>query len=243
MRVVIVTTVVVLAVLGGLLAATAHADDAVAPAAAVPSDAAVSRDAGPPIRPVLGIVGDSFAAGTPIGGAGGQGFPRMIADRIGWEWRTTAVSGTGYVAHPPGTLPYDAGQIDRMVALHPTVLVIEGSQNDRFADVREVGAAATALYARVRAALPTTRVVVVGPVASNSAQAAGMAALDASVGAAARAAGLPYVDAMAEGWFTDAQAPLIGVDHIHPTWAGHERIADLLGADLARLGVLPPART
>ncbi|HEY2195803.1 MAG TPA: hypothetical protein VGH76_26375 [Actinomycetospora sp.] len=70
-----------------------------------------------------------------------------------------------------------------------------------------------------------------------------MTELGRVVGAAARAAGLPYVDAIAEGWFTDAQASLIGADHIHPTWAGHARIADLLGADLTHLAMLPAART
>ncbi|HEY2195804.1 MAG TPA: hypothetical protein VGH76_26380 [Actinomycetospora sp.] len=68
----------------------------------------------------------------------------MVAARVGWRVETTAVSGTGYVAHPPGTLPYDAGQVDRMEAAHPAVLVVEGSQNDRFADPRTVGPAATA---------------------------------------------------------------------------------------------------
>ena len=99
------------------------------------------------------------------------------------------------------------------------------------------------MFARLRRELPRTRIVVVGPVASNSGQAAALARVDAAVAAAARRAGLPYVDALAEGWFTDAQSSLIGSDRMHPTWAGHARIADLLGADLARLAVLPPSRT
>ena len=234
MRIVTASAAIVLAVLAGLLVVKTRADaDAAADVRPVPV-AAVSP------RPMLGVLGDSIAAGTSIGGAGGQGFPRMIAERAGWRWGTTAVGGTGYVAHPAGTLPYDS-QVDAMVAAHPTVLVVEGSQNDLHSDARAVGPAATALYARLRAALPQTRIVVVGPVASNSAQAAALAEVDAATAAAARSAGLPYVDAIGEGWFTDAQASLIGVDHIHPTWAGHERIADLLGADLARLGALPPS--
>jgi hypothetical protein len=237
-RIVTVAAALVLAVLGGLVVVRAHAEDRPAVAMQPPPIAAV-----PPTPPLFGVIGDSFAAGTAIGGEGGRGFPTMIASRIGWRVTTTAISGTGYVAHPPGTLPYDTGQVDRMAAAQPAVLVVEGSQNDRFADPRTVGPAATALYAHLRRAMPQTRIVVVGPVPSNSAQAAAMAELDRVVGAAARTAGLPYVDAIAEGWFTDAQAAFIGADHIHPTWAGHARIADLLGADLARLDVLPAART
>ncbi len=238
MRIVTVSAAVVLAVLAGLLVVKTRAD---ADAAAVVRPAPVAATAAAP-RPVLGVIGDSFAAGTAIGGAGGQGFPRMIAERAGWQWGTTAVGGTGYVAHPAGVQPYQAQQVDAMIAAHPTLLVVEGSQNDLHADVRAVGPAATALYARLREALPQTRIVVVGPIASNSDQAAALAGVDAAVGSAARTAGLPYIDAIGEGWFTDAQAPLIGADHIHPTWAGHQRIADLLGADLVRLGALPASR-
>ncbi len=234
MRVVTVAAAVVLAVLGGLVVVTARADDrgpTQVPRAPTPAVVA------PP--PVLGVIGDSFAAGT--GEVGGHGFPMMIADRVGWRATTTAVAGTGYVAHPAGTQPF-AGQVTAMVAARPGVLVVEGSQNDGHSDPAQVGAAATALYTRLQRDLPQTRVVVLGPVASNSAQAAALSRVDRAVGAAARAAGLPYVDAIGEGWFTDAQAPLIGSDHIHPTRAGHERIADLLGADLARLRVLPAPR-
>jgi lysophospholipase L1-like esterase len=236
MRIVTVTAAVVLAVLAGLLVAKTRSDDHAS--AEVRPVSITATDT----RPTLGVIGDSFAAGTALGGAGGQGFPMMIADRIGWRWGTTAIGGTGYAAQLPGTLPYDAGQVDRMVAAHPDVLVVEGSQNDGRADVEAVGSAATALYTHLRSALPRTRIVVVGPVASNSAQATALTGLDARVGAAARAAGLPYVDAIAEGWFTDGQSALIGDDHIHPTWAGHQRIADLLGADLTRLGALPAPR-
>jgi lysophospholipase L1-like esterase len=236
MRIVTVSAAVVLAVLAGLLVAKTRSDDQASAEVRPVSITATET------RPMLGVIGDSFAAGTVLGGAGGQGFPMMVADRVGWRWGTTAIGGTGYVAQLPGTLPYGAGQVDRMVAAHPTVLVVEGSQNDGRAGVGAVGAAATALYARLRGALPQTRVVVVGPVASNSAQAAALSGVDRAVGDAARAAGLPYVDAIAEGWFTDAQSALIGSDHIHPTWAGHQRIADLLGADLTRIGVLPAPR-
>ncbi len=236
MRIVTVTVAVVLAVLAGLLVVKTRSDDHAS--AEVRPVSITAADT----RPMLGVIGDSFAAGTALGGAGGQGFPMMIAERVGWRWGTTAIGGTGYVAQLPGTSLYDAGQVDRMVAVRPDVLVVEGSQNDGRADVGAIGTAATALYARLRGALPHTRIVVVGPVASNSAQAAALSRLDARVGEAARAAGLPYVDAIAEGWFTDAQAPLIGEDHIHPTWAGHQRIADLLGADLTRLGALPAPR-
>jgi acyl-CoA thioesterase-1 len=236
MRIVTVTAAVVLAVLAGLLVVKTRTDDQASAEVRPVSITAVDT------RPMLGVIGDSFAAGTALGGAGGQGFPMMIAERVGWRWGTTAIGGTGYVAQLPGTLSYDAGQVERMVAARPDVLVVEGSQNDGRADVAAVGPAATALYAHLHRALPWARIVVVGPVASNSAQAASLAGVDRAVGDAARAAGLPYVDAIAEGWFTDAQAALIGDDHIHPTWAGHQRIADLLGGDLTRLGVLPPAR-
>ncbi|NMO90623.1 SGNH/GDSL hydrolase family protein [Actinomycetospora sp. TBRC 11914] len=235
MRIVVVTAVVVLAVLGGLVVVTAADSRAAAEVHAAPPPRAAAASPA-----VLGVIGDSFAAGT--GEVAGRGFPVVLAERVGWRATTTAVPGTGYVAHPGGTRPYD-GQVAAMVAARPSVLVVEGSQNDGHSDPGQVGAAATALYVRLHRELPGTKVVVVGPVASNSAQAAALAGVDAAVGDAARAAGLPYVDAIGEGWFTDAQASLIGPDHIHPTTAGHARIADLLGADLVRLGAVPPART
>jgi lysophospholipase L1-like esterase len=237
MRIVTVVAAAVLAVLAGLIVVRAHADDRTA-ATARPAPIAAVEAPG-----VLGVIGDSFAAGTGLADPGAQGFPGIIAARAGWRSATTAVPGTGYVAHPGRPLPFEAGQVERMVAARPSVLVVEGSQNDGPAAPAAVGNAADAMFARLKHELPRTRIVVLGPVASNSAQAAALSGVDAAVGAAARRAGLPYVDALASGWFTDAQAALIGADRIHPTTAGHARIADLLGADLTRLGALPPART
>ncbi len=181
MRIVTVAAAAVLAVLAGLLVVRAQADDRADAAVVRPTPVAVAST-----PPTLGVIGDSFAAGTVLGGADGQGFPRMIADRVGWRSVTTAVSGTGYVAHPPQTLPYEAGQVERMVAARPSVLVVEGSQNDGHSDPAAVGTAAASMFARLRRELPRTRIVVVGPVASNSGQAASLARVDAAVAAAAR---------------------------------------------------------
>ncbi|HEY2221841.1 SGNH/GDSL hydrolase family protein [Actinomycetospora sp.] len=237
MRIVTIAAAAVLAVLAGLLVVRAHAEDRVVASVPPAPIAAVE----PP--PVLGVIGDSFAAGTGLADPGAQAFPGVIAARAGWRSVTTAIPGTGYVVHPPQAHPYEAAQVEAMVAARPSVLVVEGSQNDGPAAPAAVGTAAEALFARLKRELPRTRIVVLGPVASNSRQAAALAGVDAAVDAAARRAGLPYVDALADSWFTDAQAAMIGPDHVHPTPAGHARIADQLGADLTRLGALPPART
>src|SRR3954468_24404275 len=119
-----VPAAVVLPVLACLLVVKTRSDDRAA--AEVRPVSITAADT----RPMLGVIGDSFAAGTALGGAGGQGFPMMLAERVGWRWGTTAIGGTGYAAQLPGTLPYDGGQVDRMVAARPDVLVVEGSQND-----------------------------------------------------------------------------------------------------------------
>jgi len=49
-----------------------------------------------------------------------------------------------------------------------------------------------------------------------------------AVNAAAHAAGVGFVDPLAEGWFTGDAAAFIGPDGIHPTDQGHRYLADLI---------------
>lgn len=233
----VVAAVVVVVALGVALVAKARADGA---ASGAVTAGAVAES---PVRPLLLVMGDSIAAGTDVGGKDGTGFPMLTADAVDWRWGTTAVGGTGYVnAFLPGTRPYGEAQVEPAVAAAPDVVVVEGSENDvGVGDPADVGVAAGALYRTLQQRLPRARVVAVGPIFADDAKADAAKPWTAALRDAADGAGVPFIDPNAEGWLTRAPRDQIGPDGTHPTAEGHARIARLLGADLARLGVLPPA--
>ncbi|MEJ2866541.1 SGNH/GDSL hydrolase family protein [Actinomycetospora sp. OC33-EN08] len=198
--------------------------------------AAVASPATATGRPVA-VIGDSISEGTPYGGKGAANWAQRVGAERQWTVTNTAVGGTGYV-NPGSAGPFEATQLERVVAARPQLVVVEGSRNDIGLPVEAVRAAASHLYGELRTRLPGARIVVVGPFWDEKTSQKAYAWRDALAGAA-RAAGADFVDPMAERCFAGAYdgGPLIGPDRVHPTDAGHARYAERLRAALDRLGV------
>jgi lysophospholipase L1-like esterase len=216
-----------------VLTACGGAGRAAVPPTAAPtsaSTAARTADTAPPVRAVF--LGDSYTVGV---GAAGPTYAERVADRLGWIRIDAAQSGTGYVADGGGgdRSPF-ADRVDDVAAADPDVVVVQGSVNDVGADPADVGAAATALYADLAAAVPDARVVVLGPPEAPGVPRDAVGAVRDALAGAAGVAGLTFADPIAGGWLTppgDSYA-----DALHPDDEGHAALADGLVAALRDAG-------
>ncbi len=186
------------------------------------------------------FVGDAFTAPTPSGGNGPNAYPALIANRFGWQQTTLANDGIGYVARGQMGLTL-AGLTGPIVDSRPDLLVVFAGRADAAsADARAVGPAAREFYDGLRRQLPDTRIVVVGPIATDATPPSGAAGVrDALAAEVQRTPNASFVDPLAEKWFADAPAGSIAADGQHPTDVGHRVIAEKLSADLLALGVAP----
>lgn len=187
-----------------------------------------------PADPRVAVLGDSYTVGV---GASGPGYVDGLAAQTGWTVVGDGESGTGYVnvGEEPGASVY-GDRVADVVAEAPDLVIVQGSTNDLGRTPVEVGRAASAVYAALAAGLPDAVVVVVGPLAPPAVDAVAVAALrDALVDASGRA-GLLFIDPLAAGWLQPPDGFFIA-DGLHPSDAGHQRLADELVAALRRLGL------
>lgn len=192
-----------------------------------------------PVRPVLAVVGASFAAGV---GAGhhAAGWPEDLAGMLHWGLRVSADPGAGYVSSGVGGRgPF--AQLTRrlgLARLDPAVVLVQGGHNDLGEPLPLVRQRVESLVLAIRRESPRARVGVVtvfwtGPRPSSAAM-----ALDRAIVDAARRAdqGVMVFDPLAERW----RYPRVG-DHLHPSAAGHRWIAARLVAGLRGYGIVAAA--
>ena len=173
----------------------------------------------------LGVIGDSYSAEDI---AAKTFWPKMLSRESGMSLANFAVGGTGYGSPKNGFLE----QARQMVKAEPDIIVIAGSRNDeRWPET--VRGKAGEVYAYLAQQLPAAKIVVVGPMWDNREPSTGAQAANDAVREAAKVAGLPYTDALAENWLSDPS--WIQDDNVHPNEAGQQA---LLGHFR---GVLAPA--
>lgn len=176
--------------------------------------------------PVLAFYGDRYTGGTPLGGLGAAGWPSIVSERLGAEaTEPHALPDAGYVAASSlGGLTFES-----LVTEDPEpdadVTIVFGSRNDFQASPQEITAAATRTVELIRATAPETELLVIGPAWTDAAVPPELPPVRDAVRQAALAAGVTFVDPLAERWFFD-DIGLIGPDLVSPTDAGHAYLAD-----------------
>jgi lysophospholipase L1-like esterase len=193
------------------------------------------RPVGPDGTPLLAVVGASFSAGVGAG-TPAHAWPEDLARLLGWRVVVSADPGAGFVAlgdRREGPFSRLARFVD-FSRLDPRLIMIQGGHND-------VGTPPGLLAQRVRqlirslhrqaprAQLGMLTVFNTGKVVSPA-----TLATDRTIITAARTAD-PLVlvfDPIGDHW----QYPRLG-DHLHPTPAGHQWIADQLAWGLRQDGV------
>jgi lysophospholipase L1-like esterase len=186
-----------------------------------------------PLR--LVVLGDSIASGTAdYGGQGANGWPAIVAQRLGLLSLLSAEPGTGYATAFSAGLDYK-GRVNEVVSLRPDFLIVEGSRNDDDAAVTK--RAAVDVLGNLRRLLPQAKILVIGPLYLDKTDGR-TTPINEAVKAAAASLGLTYIDTIKAGWFTGSGRSLIAPDGIHPTNEGHRYLANLI---VPLVSVLLPA--
>jgi len=170
------------------------------------------------------VLGDSIASGTPIGGQGVNGWPAIVAQRLGLLSLLSAQPGTGYTKDSAAGSAYPA-RVNEVIALRPSILIVEGSRND--VDAAATKRVAIQVLTKLRAALPQAQILVIGPFYLDTKDSR-TTPINEAVKAAAVSLHLPYVDTLKARWFTGSAHRFVGSDGIHPTDEGHRYLANLI---------------
>lgn len=173
------------------------------------------------------MLGDSYTAGSAMDSGRQARWPALVADEYGWEPLNFAVGGTGY------TNPGNSGErfIDRVpdiVAADPDAVIVIGGANDARGDPDIFRAAVRDVLEELRSQLPEAKLVVLSSF-WRAAPPPQVSRVSVVLREEAAAVDAPFVDV--SDLFADGRG--IGEDGVHPTDAGHRRIAEFLGPRLA----------
>jgi acyl-CoA thioesterase I len=177
-----------------------------------------------PIRATF--LGDSYTTGWNGSGRGSRGWPAIVARGLGWKVTNLAVAGTGFV-NPGWTGQPLRTRLAATVRSKPQVVVVATGHNDSRYGAAAVTAARRDL-ARLRRLLPDAAIVVIAPIWANGSPPATMLRLRTALRREAKAIHALFIDPLSGGWFAGANHRFISGDGIHPTDAGHRRIARLV---------------
>lgn len=186
-----------------------------------------------PVAPPRALFfGDSYTVG--FGATSGTGYVGTTATAMGWTPVLNAQSGTGYLN--PSTTPGQTSYFGRLAQVQPSdpdIVLVQGSTNDVGQPPAAVEVAAAEFYRGLRAAVPDAQVVVLGPLGPPGIDPVLIAGIRDALYRAATAAGVPYIDPIAEGWLA---SPTLFVDTVHPSDAGYAELSADLVRDLRALG-------
>jgi hypothetical protein len=143
-----------------------------------------------PVRPLLGVFGDSITGGAN-GGSNGCRWPdawgAWCGQWLGMDVVNMAIGGSGFIAAP--AFSTRSGDI---AAAAPDILVVFGGYNDAAGNSGSaIQTAASTFLAACRAALPTAPIFAVGPWLLGQTNQPTLTAADDGVKAAALASGMP----------------------------------------------------
>ncbi|WP_343954040.1 SGNH/GDSL hydrolase family protein [Nonomuraea longicatena] len=178
------------------------------------------------------FVGDSFTVGSgPV--PTGRAYAAETARLLGAQPVIAGAGSTGYLNR--GRVGRDfltSFEVELSWRPAPEVLVISGGHNDRRWGTPVLRQAASRLLWTVKARWPRTRVVMVGPIWIDRAPPKAYAVRDALAEVAAQE-GVAFLDPLRERWVTGDRAEVLLPDGVHPTLAGHARLARWLSRRLA----------
>jgi len=175
-------------------------------------------------RPVAAYLGDSYTTGWSGAGIGKRGWPAIVSASFGWKTVNRAVAGTGFV-NPGWTGQRIRSRVTAVLKAQPGIVFVAGGHNDNRFGSRATGKAADAVLRRLRRELPDAVIVVIGPIWANGSPPAAIRGIRTELRRQAAAIGAVFVDPIREGWFSGPAERFILADGIHPSNAGHRRMA------------------
>ena len=224
-------TVALLALAGCSAAPTARplAADPRSTAVAAPAAGTGHADDTEPVDAVA--IGDSIAFGKGV--APSQAWPALIAAEHGWRLTDLAVSGAGFVKPGWNGTTYRQ-QVDQALRLHPEVIMLAATRNDREQDPAQVTANADGMLRELRERFPDATIIGVTGIWGSDQPPATMTTVDGIVGDAVRDV---------NGTWLDIGFPLVGhqnllqPDGIHPNPAGQKVVAQTIESKLRPLNL------
>jgi capsular exopolysaccharide synthesis family protein len=181
-------------------------------------------------KKVAAFIGDALVQGGDAGSIAAG-----VADALGWQSVNLGRGGTGYVTSA-GTaacgLDYCAPfpmMAAEAIAAKPDVVVVSGGIDDGTADV---STAAGMLFTQLHKELPKAKVIVVAPMSRASVVPDTLTALRSEVKAAARTAGVSYVDV---GNPLADHPELFASDGVHLTKGGYTALSKLIAQAIGKL--------
>lgn len=172
---------------------------------------------------IITFLGDSYTAGSPMDNGFAARYPAIVADRLHKQPVVVAEPGAGWVQ--AGVTGERFPQEVDAVPPASEIVVVYGSRNDPLDGslAREIERSAVGLLRAVQQRAPRAVVVVFGPSLVEDPEPVGAAQNAEAIRRACRTLGVEYVDT--SEWLHDLPQGLIGSDTVHPTDAGHARLA------------------
>ena len=167
-------------------------------------------------------IGDSIMKGYGL--APTDAWPELISATNGWELTSLACDGAGFLA--PGS-PDECGNtlvdVSRSAAaLHPDLIIIEGSSNDFGQSNSQLLSATVTALTMLRSEFPNAEIIGLSTVWSDTEPPAQLAAINSQVQQAVTAVGGRYLDI---GQPFAAHPELLQGDDVHPTVTGQVVLA------------------
>jgi acyl-CoA thioesterase-1 len=208
-------------------AGVASVGDAAADKSAVTPSPAATASAFPPasvaaVPMQVLTIGDSIMKGYGLSPA--DAWPELISAANGWDLTTLACDGAGFVdLGNPAECGDTLVDVSRSAAaLHPDLIIIEGSSNDLKHPNSELLAATTSALIILRSEFPKAEIIGLSAVWPDTDPPAQLADINSQVQQAVRAVGGHYLDI---GQPLSARPKLMQDDDIHPAVAGQMVLA------------------
>jgi acyl-CoA thioesterase-1 len=173
-------------------------------------------------QPVVVSIGDSIMKGYGLTPA--EAWPALLAATNHWSLTNLACDGAGFVQAGDADDCGDdfSGLVAEAVALHPALILISGSSNDLGIDNGQLVEQTDAVAKALRSALPTTTIVGISTVWSDTKAPGQMNDINEQVRQAMKQVNGVYLDigqplAGHRGWLQS--------DDVHPTTKGQHELA------------------
>ena len=191
--------------------------------------APVRADAAAPVAPGPQTTSEPAARALLVGAEGDLALAEALEEELGWQVTPSVVAGSGFIAG--GDQSYVARVPELLQRAQADVVVLStGTAEGEAVDLRRLGANVAFVLNAVREALPQARVVLVGPIATQS-----YGETRGHLATVAARWGAFLVDPIGRGYPT-ADPALLEPDGTLGL-RGRQEVARLLTTDLAR--VLP----
>ena len=208
----------------------------VTPVIPVSTDADV-QFAGPPHAPTVAVVGASFAAGVGAGSPQ-RAWPADLGRLLHWRVVVSADPGAGFVSRGD----HGRGPFDRLTSaldlprLDPGLVIVQGGHDDIGLPLPVIAQRVRELIDTIHQQAPGARIGVLSVFCDQQGPTRAARDTDETIVTAARRAdpSVLVFDPLAGHW----QFPRIH-DHLHPTPAGHQDIAERVAQGLAKAGIGP----